>query len=195
MKRSFVIVLTFFALGCVHVRPQSDPESQSSVVLLHDSLAETISPIQAPQLKPGWSVLQRDSALTVLQHFREVWSAIRPPRYRYWQEGSCFCFQVWPGPRVITIRDGRVLSATDTTGTRSDTALVREGATAPAGIDALFDRIATGIRDTTIDMVRVEYDRHQGFPTHVTFDRYVMASDDEYHLTISHLTAPPTRRE
>jgi len=133
-----------------------------------------------------WTAAQRDSALAVLERYRAAWAAARPRHYRYREHGWCFCATTWAGPRVVTVHDGRVVSATDTTGRFTDSAYVQAAARRPAGgIDALFDRIAAGTRDTAYAEVRAEYDAAGGHPTRVTFDREVLASDDEYHVDVS----------
>ncbi|WP_284349058.1 DUF6174 domain-containing protein [Roseisolibacter agri] len=135
-----------------------------------------------------WGPAQRDSALGVLARHRAVWAAARPRQYRYWEHRWCFCLSTWHGPHVVTVADGRVVSATDTTGRRSDSAYVRRAARRPlGGVDALFDDIAAGIRDTTYAEVRVAFDPARGHPTSVTFDRHPLASDDERHVDVSRL--------
>jgi hypothetical protein len=133
-----------------------------------------------------WSARQRDSALAVLERRRALWASVRPRQYQYWENGWCFCFSSWPGPHRVTVRDARVVSATDTTGRMVDTAYGRTAPGVPGGIDALFDRIAKGIRDTAYAEVRVDYHSRGGYPTHVTFDRVVAMSDDEYYIDVSH---------
>lgn len=149
----------------------------------------TITDMKAVPTEAGWGSRQRDSAMAILETNRRRWNAMRPPRYRYWQEGVCFCTRFWPGPRVITVVHGRVVSATDAAGTRTDSALLRRAPNQLAGLDALFDRIAESIGDGAIDEVRVDYDGRCGFPTRIEFDPSRLVNDDEYTLIISHFEA------
>ncbi len=92
----------------------------------------------------------------------------------------------------MTVVGARVVSATDTTRTLSDSAYVRASAHgAGGGIDALFDRIAAGIRDTAHAAVHVAFDPARGYPTRITFDRRWFVSDDELHIDVREVEALP----
>jgi hypothetical protein len=149
---------------------------------------ETVTVPVAPR-PDRWTAAQRDSALAVLARHRAAWAGVRPRHYRYWEHGWCFCGMAWIGPRVVSVVNGR---ASDTAGRRSDPAYVRAAAQRPTGgIDALFDRIAEGIRDTAFAEVRAEFDPARGHPTRVTFDRALLDSDDEFHIDVSRVEALP----
>ena len=154
----------------------------------------TVTSVEVAAVRPGWSGRQRDSAIAVLERHRARWLTARPSLYRYRQEGACFCTQFWSGPRIITVAGGRVVSATDATGTRTDSAFVRAGSSQAGGIDALFDRVARSVQDSAVDQVRVDYDEARGFPTRILFDPSLLVNDDEYTLTISHVESLKVRR-
>jgi hypothetical protein len=157
-----------------------------------DGIQVRVETLAVSPARYRWTAAQRDSALAVLERYRAAWAAARPRHYRYREHGWCFCATTWAGPRVVTVRDGRVVSATDTTGRIADSAYVRAAARgSTGGIDALFGRVAAGIRDTAYAEVRAEYDAARGHPTRVTFDREVLASDDEYHVDVSRVEALP----
>ncbi|HMI48790.1 MAG TPA: DUF6174 domain-containing protein [Gemmatimonadaceae bacterium] len=196
MKRALYIVLASLGVGCSRTNASADLHPDQPVGQKQPAtIGATISPVpQLPAIgRLGWSTRQRDSALAVLEHHRSIWAAFRPRAYRYWQEASCFCMLVWPGPHVITVRNGHVVSVTDTSGRSADTTLMRSGAELPAGIDALFDRMVGSIRDTSMAGVMATYDPSVGYPTHVTFDRDFLVNDDEFSLTIRHVRAVQQR--
>jgi hypothetical protein len=157
-----------------------------------DGIRVRVEPLAVSPARYSWTAAQRDSAVATLEHHRRVWAATRPRHYRYREHAWCFCATTWAGPRVVTVHDGRVVSATDTTGRFTDSAYVHAAARRPAGgIDALFDRVAAGTRDTAYAEVRAEYDATRGHPSRVTFDRELLASDDEYHVDVSRVEALP----
>ena len=138
-----------------------------------------------------WSSAQRDSAMAVLAANRAKWVAYRPRTYEYWEHGWCFCFARWSGPHLVVIRNARLVRATDTSRQTVDSAYMKAVGRKLAGIDALFEQLATGIRDTTIDEVRVSYDATHGYPVSITYDRWLTAADDEFYVKVSHLRAIP----
>ena len=132
--------------------------------------------------------------MAVLVDNRAKWVAHRPKRYEYWQRDWCFCFSVLTsrfGTRLLVIHDQRLVSATDTIRQQIDTAYMKAVGRKAWGIDALFVAVAAGIRDTTLDQVRVTYDATDGYPVAIIFDRWVMATDDESEITVSHFRAIP----
>jgi hypothetical protein len=139
-----------------------------------------------------WNSAQRDSALAVLKANRAKWTAYRPRTYEYWEHGWCFCFSMLrSGPRVLAIRNERLVSATDTLRRTTDSAYLKANRGKPAGIDVLFARLAAGIRDTAFAEVRARYDAAHGYPVEITYDRSIMVSDDEFHVRVSHVRALP----
>lgn len=138
-----------------------------------------------------WNTAQRDSAMAVLMQNQVKWEQHRPLTYEYWEHSWCFCITMWSGPHLLVIHDKQLVSATDTSRRRTDSTYLKEWQGKDAGIDALFAQLASGIRDTTFAEVRVSYDEAQGYPVDITYDRSVMASDDELYVTVSHFTALP----
>jgi hypothetical protein len=134
----------------------------------------------------GWTRAQRDSALAVVERQRAVWAAARPRRYRYWERWDC----AWIRPcglDVVTVADGRVVSATDTTGRHPNAAYLRAAARGPAaGIDAIFAEVAAVLRGARYEEVRVTFDPARGYPTRATFDEAAHAFDDERIVGVSH---------
>ena len=124
--------------------------------------------------------------MAILSHHRARWIKTRPRQYRYWEAWTCFCYYSGISPLVVTVSDGRVTGATDSTGRRTAAEYLRAGSRRWAGIDALYDRLAVGIRDSAYAVVSVEYDTVHGYPVRATFDRDVFTSDDELHVAVSH---------
>jgi len=140
----------------------------------------------------SWNSAQRDSAMAVLVANRAKWVAYRPRTYEYWEHAWCFCFSMLrSGPRILRIRNERLVSATDTSRRTTDSAYVTAVRGKPAGIDALFAQLAAGIRDTAFAEVRVSYDAEGGYPVEVTYDRWIMVADDEFYVKVSHVRAIP----
>jgi hypothetical protein len=129
--------------------------------------------------------------MAVLAANRAKWAAYGPRTYEYRERGWCFCFSMWSGPRLLVIRDKRIVSATDTLRQKADSAYVKAARGKVAGIDLLFTQLAVGIRDTAIAEVRVTYDAAHGYPVAIIYDRSVMVSDDEFYVSVSHLRALP----
>ena len=139
-----------------------------------------------------WTSAQRDSAMAVLVANRAKWAAYRPRTYEYWEHGWCFCFSMLrSGPRLLVIRNERLVSATDTSRRTTDSAYMKAVRGKPAGIDVLFAQLAAGIRDTAFAEVRVSYDAARGYPVDITYDRAIMVTDDEFYVRVSHLRAIP----
>lgn len=63
---------------------------------------------------------------------------------------------------------------------------LRTGSRRWAEIDALYDRLAVGIRNNAYAVVSVEYDTVHGYPMRATVDRDVLTSDDELYIAVSH---------
>lgn len=180
-------------LGLVGAAACARPIAQPPVPPRATSITESIDTVALAKIsgEPRWTTAQRDSAMAVLAANRAKWAAYRPRTYEYWEHGWCFCFSVWSGPRVLVIRNERLVSATDTTRKTVDSAYVTEVRGKVAGIDALFAQLAAGIRDTTIAQVRVSYDAAHGYPVDITYDRSVMVSDDEFYVRVSRVRAIP----
>ena len=177
--------------GCVHASPA--PGTEKHPLPASVERPQPIRPFSVTTLidvpamaAPRWTPFQRDSAIAILSYHRARWSMSRPREYRYWEATTCFCFRFSISPRIVTVSDGRVTGATDTTGRRTDAAFVRAGSQRWAGIDALFDRLAAGIRDSAYAVVTVEYDTLRGYPMRAVFDRDLFTNDDELHIVINH---------
>jgi hypothetical protein len=128
----------------------------------------------------GMTATQRASALAELDGQQARWHARHPWSYRYSESASCF--------GVCTLSNG----------SRTRTVTVRSGRS--SSIDTLFAQIATAMRDTAFQAVKVRYDSLYGYPREVTFDRDLLVNDDEFRRTVGALTVlqatrPPGARK
>jgi hypothetical protein len=171
-------------------RPVAKPPAQPAAKGVRESDIETLE-LNIVSDPYHWTRAQRDSAMAVLATNRAKWAAYRPRTYEYWERGWCFCFLRWPGPHLLVIRNQRLVSATDTSRQKVDSAYVKAVGSKVAGIDALFSQLAVGIRDTSIAEVRVSYDAAHGYPVDITYDRALMVADDEFYVQVKHLRAIP----
>jgi hypothetical protein len=187
--RRLAIALALVACAA-RERPVAQPSAPPIVTGVRTSVIDTMV-LRSISGEYRWSTAQRDSAMAVLATNRAKWITFRPRTYEYREHGWCFCYSMWAGPRLLVIRDERLVTATDTSRRRVDSAYTKALRGKVAGIDALFAEMAEGIRDTTIAQVRVSYDAAHGYPVSVTYDRSIMGSDDEYHVDVSHVRAIP----
>jgi hypothetical protein len=169
------------------------PIAQPSVPVAAGTSVSVVDTVALDTISVGfrWTSAQRDSAIAVLEANRAKWVAYRPRTYEYWEHGWCFCFSMWSGPRLLVIRNQRLVSATDTSRQRTDSAYIKAVRGKVAGIDALFAQLAVGTRDTTFAEVRVSYDETHGYPVTITYDHSIMVADDEYYIRVSHVRALP----
>jgi hypothetical protein len=173
-------------VGAACARPIAQSSVPPVAAAVPESVVDSLA-LDRISIDYRWTGAQRDSAIDVLAANRAKWVAYRPDTYEYWEREWCFCFSMWSGPRLIVIRNERLVSATDTSGRRADTAYMKALRGKVAGIDALFARVAIGIRDTTIAEVRVSYDESHGYPVAITYDRSLFVADDEFYISVSHV--------
>ncbi len=125
--------------------------------------------------KPLMQVFQGLSA-------RENWRQNPHAHYRYVLHRRCYC----PAPNDVRVEvaNGRVTNVTDL---KSGKDLPPARLSGYASIDELIARIDAAVARKP-DSMRVEYDRHMGYPKRVHIDPSYRIADDEIDFTIESVT-------
>ncbi len=112
---------------------------------------------------------------------REKWAAQGITHYSFNLHVGCFCAFRDQMPLAIEVKDGKVISITDSAGQSVDQ--FAEIFDAYNTIEKLFNKL-----DEKADKITVEYNAEQGYPQSIYIDYIEQAADDEISFTVSNFT-------
>lgn len=126
------------------------------------------------------------------------WQSQRVSDYTFTLQHNCYCLPEKMTPIMVTVKNGKVISAI----TESlEVAINANGSeAAPSVVDAmdqamsvdqLFAQIKTAI-DGNSAKISVKYDARWGYPKSIYIDRSEMIADEEFSLSVSGFAKIPT---
>ena len=147
----------------------------------------TVQPTTTPTPAPPTVVVSTPTpdVNAELTRNQKKWRAANVRNYRFQLMVGCYCPMTAMMPITVEVRDGTVVSLTDSNGVvvapnDQGSDFFRQYAT----IDSIYAEL-TSVRFNDADKLTITYDPTYGFPSEVSADFIEMAVDDELYLGVT----------